>query len=102
MLPPQLQELHLECGYLLLEPLDPLVSLMGPEEVRVQRLVHLALLVHSQRERRLHQSRERLEGVSFSTLVGEQRVGLLQGTLRVRGKGGEDQGVWGEKSLLCL
>lgn len=48
MLPPQLQELHLQRGYLLLEPLDPLISLMSPEEVRVEGLVYLSLLVHTQ------------------------------------------------------
>jgi len=65
MLPPQLQELHLQCGYLLLEPLDPLISLMSPEEVRVKGLVDLSLLVHTQRERGLHQSGKGLERVSL-------------------------------------
>jgi hypothetical protein len=100
MLPPKLQELRLQSGYLLLELLDPLVSLMSPEEVRIQRLVDLALLVHTQRERRLHQCRESLERVSH--LVGQEGVRLLQRALRVRGKRDEDKGVWGKKSLLGL
>jgi len=92
-------ELPLELLDLLGESVESLLSLVRPEEVRVQALIQLPLLVHTQGERGLHNLRNHSQGRGS---VLEQGVGLFQGTLWGAAQGTQDQAGLREEMEVCV